>query len=73
MTHQRQTSIGIWLDPSVNQCTISKQLLDALFDGTEPYGPLSDYLGQDSGWYKGSSQVVQQLVFAVGLMIVIAS
>ena len=56
-----------WLDPSTDLCAVSKQLLDTQFDGSLPNGPLSDYLGQDSGWFKGAAQVVQQLVYAVGL------
>ncbi|MEM9300893.1 MAG: hypothetical protein AAGE01_02210 [Pseudomonadota bacterium] len=56
-----------WLDPTVDLCEQSRTLLDQLFDGTERFGPLSDYLGEDSGWYKGAAQVVQMLVYAVGL------
>lgn len=56
-----------WLDPTIDLCATSRDLLDALFDGQQRYGPLTDYLGPESGWYKGAAQVVQQLAFAVGL------
>ncbi|MEE8523920.1 MAG: hypothetical protein V3T72_08315 [Thermoanaerobaculia bacterium] len=50
------------LDPSIGLCQISKDALDALVAADA----LGSYVGENVGWWKGSAQMMQGLVFAVG-------
>ena len=51
------------LDPNVNLCNVAKTVLDdAAF-----YGTWLDYVANNSGWWKGAGQMMQNMVFAVGL------
>ena len=50
-------------------CETSRRLLDELFAGLDPvsnpFGPLADFADASGGWWKGSSQAAQSLVFAI--------
>jgi hypothetical protein len=50
------------LDPSIGLCQIGKDALDALVAADA----LGSYVGENVGWWKGSAQMMQGLVFAVG-------
>ena len=50
------------LDPSIGLCQISKDALDALASADA----FSGYLANSAGWFKGSAQMMQGMVFAVG-------
>jgi hypothetical protein len=62
--------IGTGLDPSAGLCQTSRRLLDELFANLDPvsnpYGPLAGFSDGTGGWWKGSSQAAQMLVFAIG-------
>ena len=62
--------IGTQLDPSAGLCQTSRRLFDELFanldPATNPYGPLADFADGTGGWWKGSNQAAQMLVYAVG-------
>ena len=51
------------LDPSLALCTIVKDALDDpdLTDGWQ------EVVSNDSGWWKGAAQVMQSMVFGVGI------
>ena len=50
------------LDPSIGLCAVARAALDdpAITAGW------GDYLANDAGWWKGSAQMVQSMVFGVG-------
>lgn len=54
-----------WLQPDPTLCRQARNALAALFPDPEQLGPLGEYA--NGGWWKGSSQVMQSLIFAVGL------
>jgi hypothetical protein len=51
------------LDPSVNLCGVAKTVLD----DPDFYGSWLCFTGNDSGWWKGAGQMLQGMVFVVGL------
>ncbi len=61
--------IGTGIDPQAGLCSTSRRLLDELFAGLDPlanpYGPLDGFADGTGGWWKGSSQAAQMLVYAV--------
>jgi hypothetical protein len=61
--------IGNAIQRTPGLCETSRRLLDKLFVGldpvTNPFGPLADFADQAGGWWKGSSQAAQMLVFAI--------
>lgn len=50
------------LDPSIGLCEIAKQAMDEVVAARA----IDGYLSNGAGWFKGSSQVMQGLVFGVG-------
>ncbi len=50
------------LDPSIGLCQISRQALDALVTADA----FSGYMSNNAGWWKGSAQMMQGMVFAIG-------
>ena len=50
------------LDPSLGLCQVSRDALDDLVVADA----LGGYVGEDQGWWKGSAQMMQALVFALG-------
>ncbi len=52
------------LQPDAALCTLARRALDETFPGPDPFGFISDYAR--GGWWKGSAQVVQALMFAPG-------
>ena len=61
--------VGDAVESTPGLCGTSRRLLDELFAGldpvTNPFGPLADFADQAGGWWKGSSQAAQMLVFAI--------
>jgi hypothetical protein len=52
------------LSPVNGLCTQGRTLIDGLFAGPDPLGPLRDYVR--GGWAKASAQDAQSLAYAVG-------
>ncbi len=50
------------LDPSIGLCLVAKDALDQLA-ADDAFG---GYLANDAGWFKGSAQMMQAMVFAAG-------
>ena len=50
------------LDPTLGLCQISRDALADLVTADA----LGGYVGEDQGWWKGSSQMMQALIFALG-------
>ena len=50
------------LDPSIGLCAIARAAMDEVTAARA----LDGYLSEGAGWFKGSSQVFQGLVFGVG-------
>lgn len=50
------------IDPTAGLCQISRDALDDLVTA----GAFGGYVGQGQGWWKGSSQMMQAMIFALG-------
>ena len=66
--HNKPHSVALMLmahelDPSIGLCQVAKSALD---EASITLG-WQDYEGNDPGWWKGSAQMVQGMVFGVGL------
>jgi hypothetical protein len=61
--------VGDAIQATPGLCATSRRLLDELFAGLDPmnnpFGPLADFADATGGWWKGSSQAAQMLVFAI--------
>ncbi|HEX6201334.1 MAG TPA: hypothetical protein VF150_13805, partial [Thermoanaerobaculia bacterium] len=51
------------LDPSLGLCDVAR----AAYDDPALAAGWGDFLGNDSGWWKGAAQMLQSMVFGVGL------
>lgn len=54
-----------WLAPDPALCAQARRALQDMFPDPDGLGPLAE--DANGGWWKGSSQIMQSMVFAVGL------
>ncbi|MCP4659916.1 MAG: hypothetical protein GY856_31315 [bacterium] len=68
MWHNKPHTVALMLmahelDPSIGLCSVSRAALD---DPSITVG-WDDHLGNDPGWWKGAAQMMQAMVFGVGI------